>query len=170
MSKISSLKNILVLRSFSKEYFMTGWRIGYLIGDENIIKKIQLTNETIISCLPPFIQIAAIKALDQKYDAKYSKFHEIIKNRRDLIYNGLKSIKGIEVAKPNSSFYIFQKLIKNLKILMNLQIFYLINIKLLFVPVKYLDKINNLNFRMCYASVNNHDLVRTINIIEKMLK
>ena len=42
LNKVNSLKNILVLRSFSKEYFMTGWRIGYLIGDKNIIKKIQL--------------------------------------------------------------------------------------------------------------------------------
>ena len=170
LSKISSLKNILVLRSFSKEYFMTGWRIGYLIGDENIIKKIQLTNETIISCLPPFIQIAAIKALEQKYDAKYSKFHEIIKNRRDLIYDGLKNVKGIEVAKPNSSFYIFPKINKKFKDINEFTNILLNKYKVAVCPGEIFGKDCNLNFRMCYASVNNYDLVKTINIIEKMLK
>ena len=58
---------------------MTGFRVGYLIGDKNYINKIQLTNETINSCLPPFIQIAAAHALNQDYESKYSKFREIIK-------------------------------------------------------------------------------------------
>ena len=68
---------------------MTGFRVGYLIGDKNYINKIQLTNETINSCLPPFIQIAAAHALNQDYESKYSKFREIIKNRRDILYEGL---------------------------------------------------------------------------------
>ena len=93
---------------------MTGFRVGYLIGDKNYINKIQLTNETINSCLPPFIQIAAAHALNQDYESKYSKFREIIKNRRDILYEGLTEICNIECIKPNSSFYIFPKLI-NLK-------------------------------------------------------
>ena len=149
---------------------MTGWRVGYLIGDKNIIKKIQLTNETILSCLPPFIQAAAAVALDQNYDSKYNKFHEIIKNRRDLLYEGLSCIRGIEVAKPNSSFYIFPKVTKKYKDINEFTKILLEKYKIAVCPGDVFGENCKFNFRMCYASDNNFELIKTLNIFERMLK
>ena len=170
LSSIKSLKNIIILRSFSKEYFMTGWRIGYLIGDQDIINKIKLTNETIMSCLPTFIQSAAIRALEQDYEKKYSKFHEIIKSRRDLLYEGLSSISGIEVVKPNSSFYIFPKINKKFKNINHFANILLEKYKIAISPGDIFGDTCKKNFRMCYASVNNNDLIKTVNVIENMFK
>lgn len=170
LSKLKNLKNILILRSFSKEYFMTGWRIGYLVGDHEIINKIQLTNETILSCLPPFIQEAAAKALDHQYDLKYKKFHEIIRNRRDLLYEGLSKINGIEVVKPNSSFYIFPKVNSRFKDINKFTKILLEKYNIAVCPGDIFGKECSLNFRMCYASVNNFDLLKTLNIFQTILK
>lgn len=170
LNQIKSLKNILILRSFSKEYFMTGWRIGYLIGDKELINKIKLTNETILSCLPPFIQIAAVKALEQNYEIKYSKFHEIIKKRRDLLYNGLSQIEEISLVKPNSSFYIFPKINKKSKNINDFTNLLLSKYKIAVCPGEVFGNNCINNFRMCYASVNNSDLLHTVNVIKNMFK
>lgn len=170
LEHLKSLDFIFVLRSFSKEFFMTGFRVGYLIGDKNYINKIQLTNETINSCLPPFIQIAAAHALNQDYESKYSKFREIIKNRRDILYEGLTEICNIECIKPNSSFYIFPKLI-NLKNKEPDKFFYdLLNDHYIAVaPGQIFGNRYKYHFRMCYASVNIEILHKTIEIIKKSI-
>ncbi|MDB4234600.1 pyridoxal phosphate-dependent aminotransferase, partial [Alphaproteobacteria bacterium] len=167
---ISSLKNICILRSFSKEFFMTGFRVGYLIGDESFIQKIQLTNETINSCLPPFIQIAASQALKLNYEDKYSKFQKIIQERRDLLFSGLTNECNLECVKPNSSFYIFPKVPVSFKSDYSKYSSDLLhNHNIAVAPgVLFGDTFQN-HIRMCYASVNTENLYKTIEIMKKLI-
>lgn len=107
MAQIPAVReNTLVINSFSKTYAMTGWRIGYIVGDEKIISNMPKIQEGIISCVPTFIQYGAIEALegDQKPVEDMIKHYS---RRRDILVNGLNEIPGIKCKKPSGSFYAF---------------------------------------------------------------
>lgn len=90
----------------SKAYSMSGWRLGFAVGPENLIKKMGLLFQTIFSCLPPFLQMGGIAAL--KGDSNFlSKRTGILKRRRDTLVNGLNSIPKISCKMPEGAFYAF---------------------------------------------------------------
>jgi aminotransferase len=107
MSQIEDVrKQVLVVNSLSKSYAMTGWRVGFIIGDEKIIGNIPKLQEGIASCLPPFIQKAAVEALRGPQDC----VGEMVSNytrRRKIITDGLNSIKGFKCLESGGSFYVF---------------------------------------------------------------
>ena len=96
----------IVLNSLSKSYSMSGWRLGYIIGPEAVTKKIGLLVETILSCLPPFIQLGGQAALlgDQKLLNERSM---ILRKRRDILIEGLNKLSGISCLAPEGAFYVF---------------------------------------------------------------
>ena len=61
-------ENTIILNGFSKAFVMTGWRLGVAVGPEKIINKMNLMLNTIVSCVPPFIQIAGIEAINGNQD------------------------------------------------------------------------------------------------------
>lgn len=99
-------ERVIVLNSLSKSYSMSGWRLGYIIGPEDVTKKIGLLVETILSCLPPFIQLGGLAALlgDQKF---LSDRGIILCKRRDVLIEGLNKLPGVSCLTPKGSFYIF---------------------------------------------------------------
>ena len=101
-----SKKHTIVANSFSKTFSMTGWRLGTVIGPENIIERMATLLETTSSCVPPFIQKAGIEAItgDQ---TNVQKMYSELQNRRDILVNGLNSIKGINCLSPPGAFYVF---------------------------------------------------------------
>ncbi len=96
----------VVLYTFSKKFAMTGWRLGAAVGPEEIIQVISKLNTNIESCSNHFIQWAMIEALtgDQSGPEEILK---ILKERRDAAVDGLNAIAGINIALPNSTFYLF---------------------------------------------------------------
>ncbi len=92
---------VILLNGFSKNAGMTGWRIGYAAGPEDIIQQMNTLQQYTFVCAPSFAQKAAVEAL--KVDMK-SKI-EAYRRKRDLIYEGLKS--HFNVVKPKGAFYIF---------------------------------------------------------------
>ncbi len=96
----------LTMNGVSKAYAMTGWRIGYCGGPEDLIKamaKLQsqsATNATSIS------QWAAVEALNGTQDF-IPKFQKIFEERRDLVVSMLNQSRGIECPKPEGAFYVY---------------------------------------------------------------
>ncbi len=96
----------IIINGFSKAFAMTGWRLGVAIGPKEVIEKMGLVVQTIVSCVPPFIQVAGIEAIkgDQtlivKMMAEYQK-------RRDILVAGLNNIPGIKCIKPEGALYVF---------------------------------------------------------------
>jgi aspartate aminotransferase len=94
------------MNGVSKAYAMTGWRIGYCGGPEDLIKamaKLQsqsATNATSIS------QWAAVEALNGTQDF-IPKFQKIFEERRDLVVSMLNQSRGIECPKPEGAFYVY---------------------------------------------------------------
>ena len=100
------LKRTIVANGFSKAFAMTGWRIGVAIGPVDVIEKMGLLLQTTSSCVPPFIQRAAMEAIigDQRETRAMMKEYN---ERRNLIVNGLNAIPGIRCLSPGGAFYVF---------------------------------------------------------------
>ena len=110
----------VVINSFSKSFAMTGWRIGFAAGNKQIIEKMLRLQENLVACVNASSQYAAMKALS--IFNKTGKMIEIYRKRRDLIVDGLNSIRGINCYKPKGSFYVFpniKKLGKNSETIAN---------------------------------------------------
>jgi aspartate aminotransferase len=99
-------KRTIVANGFSKAFAMTGWRLGVAIAPEDIIEKMGLLLQTTSSCVSPFIQKAGIEAIGGDQSQVKAMMREY-KERRDLIVDGLNSIKGIRCLKPGGAFYVF---------------------------------------------------------------
>jgi len=93
--------------SLSKTYCMTGWRIGFAVGNKDAIYNLGKLKTNIDSGVFQAIQYAAIEALtgDQ---SSVEEIKAIFQKRRDLVIDGLNSI-GINVTKPLATFYIWAK-------------------------------------------------------------
>ena len=103
-------QNHIELNSASKMFCMTGFRCGWAVGHEDIIKGIRKVKSQIDSGSPRFIQKAVIKGLSEYTSEKKPKIvKEIIKTyerRRDALIKGLNEI-GWKTEKPKATFYVW---------------------------------------------------------------
>ncbi|MDR1774493.1 MAG: pyridoxal phosphate-dependent aminotransferase [Clostridioides sp.] len=97
---------VLVINSFSKAYAMTGWRIGYIVGNKDIIANMPKLQEGIVSCVSTFTQKAALEAYTGNQDAVDQMIADYLR-RRDILIDGLNNIPGITCKKSPGSFYAF---------------------------------------------------------------
>ena len=97
---------VLTCMSLSKTYAMTGWRIGYAAGPEDIIKAMSKIQGQATSCANSIGQKASIEALlgDQQCVEDMKK--SFLK-RRDLIVQLLNELHGVKCPVPNGAFYVF---------------------------------------------------------------
>lgn len=96
----------IIANGFSKAFAMTGWRIGTAIGPEDVIAKMALLLQTTSSSVTPFIQYAAIEAINGD-QSEVNKMVKEYKERRDILVEGLNSIKGISCLSPGGAIYLF---------------------------------------------------------------
>ena len=96
----------LVLDGFSKSYSMTGWRIGYCVANEEIIKRFELLMVNSVSCTCSFTQMGALEALTGSQDS-VDRMREEFRKRRDWLVEALNNIDGIECRLPRGAFYAF---------------------------------------------------------------
>tara|TARA_Y100000996_G_scaffold229248_1_gene180393 strand:- start:1285 stop:2478 length:1194 start_codon:yes stop_codon:yes gene_type:complete len=101
-----SLSNIITFQSCSKTYAMTGWRIGYLAGNVELVKAISKLQGQSTSCPNSIAQYAAIEALTGDQSC-VDKMKNIFHQRRDLILKELHNIDNITCETPNGAFYVF---------------------------------------------------------------
>ena len=101
-----SKEGIVAFQSLSKRSAMTGYRIGWVAGDENIIAGFRKLKTNIDSGTPTFIQDAAVAAL--KDDIHVEKMRKEYKQKRDILVKALTSI-GLEDCTPDATLYLWQK-------------------------------------------------------------
>lgn len=104
-----SIKNqVITINGFSKVAAMTGWRIGYLCTlNPEIYESIYRLSQHSISCVSPFIQLAALKSFDciEEIEDMRSQYE-----KRGLFFTGaLNSIAGVECRMPEGAFYAWTK-------------------------------------------------------------
>ena len=106
----------LIIDSFSKSYAMTGWRIGFGGGPEELIARISKLITNSVSCTATFTQHAAVKAL-RSDDGFLQNIVEELEERRDLVYRGLNEVRGIKCQKPEGAFYAYADVTEVCKLL-----------------------------------------------------
>jgi len=93
--------------SLSKTYNMTGWRIGFAVGNSEILNGLKLMKTNIDSGTFQAVQIAGITALTGSQDC-VKRNVAIYRERRDILADGLSSA-SMEVKKPKATFYLWVK-------------------------------------------------------------
>lgn len=97
----------VTVNGFSKEFSMTGWRLGYCACEEKeIIEKINTIQQQTVSCAVSFVQHAALEAFNPEVKEEVKKMVSELKGRRDFVYEKIKKIyPGFK--KPQGAFYAF---------------------------------------------------------------
>ncbi len=93
----------LLLDGFSKSHAMTGWRLGYAAGPDEIIAEMTKLQQFSFVCAPSFAQEAGLKALD----VDTTPYVEQYKKRRNMLCEGLKG--KYDIVTPDGAFYMFVK-------------------------------------------------------------
>lgn len=95
----------VVVNGFSKAYSMTGWRMGYACGPEEILNQITKIHQYAIMCAPTTSQFAAVEAL-KNGDDDIAKMVEEYDMRRRIIVDGFNKL-GLTCREPLGAFYAF---------------------------------------------------------------
>lgn len=90
----------------SKAYAMTGWRLGYAAGPQDIIAAMIRIQEHMNTNTSSITQYAAVEALNGPQDTVRSMVAEF-KKRRDYMYERLAAMPGVKIRKPPGAFYMF---------------------------------------------------------------
>lgn len=94
----------VLINSLSKEFSMTGYRLGYVLGPEEIIAAMTKIQENVAACAPLPSQYAGIEALSGRED--YSKnMVDVFTRRMNVLYDGLKDLPKIKCFRPEATFY-----------------------------------------------------------------
>jgi len=95
----------LILNGLSKSHAMTGWRIGYAMGDPAIVGAMTKVHQYTMLCAPTMAQVAALEALQKGNEEMLRMKHEYNLRRR-LFVSGLNRI-GLDCFEPRGAFYAF---------------------------------------------------------------
>ena len=104
-------KNVISCFTFTKTYAMTGWRIGYLYADEEVIPQIKKAHIPFAICAPVVSQYAALAALKGSQDC-VKEFRDHYLNTRNLMCERLDKLSSIfDYQKPEGSYLMFPKIL-----------------------------------------------------------
>jgi aminotransferase len=95
----------ILLGGWSKNYAMTGWRVGYAAAPADILASIRKAHQYIVLSAPTMAQWAALEALQHGEDSVQAMVREY-DQRRNLIVSGLNHI-GLRTFEPKGAFYAF---------------------------------------------------------------
>ena len=94
----------IFINSMSKEFCMTGWRLGYVLSNSDVIAAMTRLQENVVACAPLPSQYAAIEAL--RVDVNYSaEMAGIFKKRRDVLVEEFSKTSVIKCIPPKATFY-----------------------------------------------------------------
>jgi aminotransferase len=95
----------ILLGGFSKDYAMTGWRVGYICASEDLMPAFSRVHQYAVMSAPTFSQFAALEAVlhGEKYvEAMQTEYNR----RRKLVVAGLNEM-GLDCFEPKGAFYAF---------------------------------------------------------------
>jgi aspartate/methionine/tyrosine aminotransferase len=101
-----TLERTLIINGMSKTYAMTGWRLGFAVGNEESINNMIRIQQNTTSCPTSFVQHAGCVALTGDQSSINNMIDEY-QHRRNVIIDLLNKIPGVKCAKPKGAFYVF---------------------------------------------------------------
>ncbi len=103
----SDAENSVYVNSFSKQFSLTGWRIAYLVTTKERALRIRRVIQTLVTCVPEFIQRAALVAVKKGRRDAQRNISAIMK-KVELTCRELDKI-DVSYFKPEGAFYVFPK-------------------------------------------------------------
>ena len=97
---------LIVVRSFSKEYAMTGWRVGYVVAREDTLKTFANVHDSLVGCVPKISQRAAIAALSGPQDFQ-TQHHAAYVRRRRMTMDAVNKTAGLMLPTVVGAYYAF---------------------------------------------------------------
>lgn len=102
---------VITINGFSKCAAMTGWRIGYLVANEVVLKQIYMFYNHTMTCIPAFSQEAALAVLDCEKELQIMR--DSFCARRNYLVNELRKLPGVTCHMPQGTFYCWVKMERN---------------------------------------------------------
>lgn len=99
-------ERIVLVDSCSKTFAMTGWRCGFAAVPKPLREPLTRFFVNCTSCVPPFVQRAAVAALTGPTDA-VDAMVATFRQRRDVVVEGLNALPGVSCRLPQGAFYAF---------------------------------------------------------------
>ena len=105
------LERTVLLDGFSKTFAMTGWRLGYAAVPHALVEPLTRLIVNSTSCVPPFVQLAGVAALEGP-QAPVAEMVAEFRRRRDYLIPALNAIPGVSCVQPGGAFYAFPNVSK----------------------------------------------------------
>jgi aspartate aminotransferase len=106
LARPGMLDHAVAAYTFSKSYSMSGWRIGFALADPAVADAMGKLINTTASCSPPFVQLAAVAALESDGPTR-DDYMARFRAKVERLTAGLAAIEGVSVDRPAGTFYVF---------------------------------------------------------------
>ncbi|HEX5834962.1 MAG TPA: aminotransferase class I/II-fold pyridoxal phosphate-dependent enzyme, partial [Pyrinomonadaceae bacterium] len=104
-SASSFLDRTIVISGLSKSMSMTGWRLGWLCGEEAVVKAALVLHGYVTTCASAISQSAALMAWSVSAVKACAEFRETFRARRDHLLQLIESELGLQAVTPDGAFY-----------------------------------------------------------------
>ena len=104
VSALEFTRDAIVINSFSKYYCMTGWRIGWMVLPDDLLRRTQILQQNLFIAAPTLSQVAAMAALGERDYSEAQKAHYA--DNRPLLTDGLRAL-GFAVDDGDGAFYAY---------------------------------------------------------------
>ncbi|MDY3280922.1 pyridoxal phosphate-dependent aminotransferase [Dysosmobacter sp.] len=101
----------ITINGLSKAYAMTGWRLGYVAADENLVLPMLKVHQYSTTCLPVFVQAGAAEALNNG-EADVEAMRREYQRRRDMLAKLLLECEDLSLRVPDGTFYMYPNISK----------------------------------------------------------
>lgn len=109
-------KCIIRIVSFSKDFSLTGWRVGFLHADRELIQKILPVHDALINCVPVISQYAALAALENA-DSIVGQNKKIYQKHMMLMKKYLDTLSDhLSYVMPQGAYYFFPRFVKSVDV------------------------------------------------------
>lgn len=103
---LSSFYNrTIVISGLSKSMSMTGWRLGWLAGDEDVVKAALVLHGYVTTCASAVSQKASLVSWSDEAEVARAGFRETFRSRRDHLKNLIREELGLQAVTPDGAFY-----------------------------------------------------------------
>ena len=106
ITKYCHKEDVVIINSFSKQFAMTGWRVGYVVAEEEFINAVVKFQQNIAVCVATPNQYAAIEAMTNA-DKYAGGIKDVFTKRREVLIRELNKIDKISYQAPQGTFYAF---------------------------------------------------------------
>lgn len=106
IAKYCKKEDVVVINSFSKQFAMTGWRVGYAVAEEDFINTVIKLQQNIAVCASTPNQYAALEAITN-IDKYAGSIKDVFSKRREVLTAALKKIDTLKLIAPAGTFYAF---------------------------------------------------------------